>query len=325
MIKQTEKISEIVSKQFAEESLNVFFGGDVFFVYSEKYVLPVRISRRGFFRYANFPSEPVVFHDGEESLRSFLDDACRFLNDNYKIQWIAETPASALFEEAPSRSKSIPFGSHVINLEDDVEVLWGKVHSKHRNVIKKAEKEGVVVVKGQSDKILEDYHSIDVETWERSRKKANGVGHLKEMVSRMKDQVIVYIAYKDGEPQAGAVFFYNRAMCYYMYGASKNHAFSGASNYLHWTAIQDMKSASVKRYSFVGCRINEDEDSKYHGIQRFKERFGGELLVGKRFKLIFKPAIYALYKLFVDVVMSVNERRIVRHRDTIDQEWHKWN
>jgi lipid II:glycine glycyltransferase (peptidoglycan interpeptide bridge formation enzyme) len=82
------------------------------------------------------------------------------------------------------------------------------------------------------------------------------------------------MAYKEGEPQAGAILCYNQAMCYYMH-ASRNHSFTGQRNLLQWRAMLDMKAAGVKKYSFVGCRINEDENSKYHGIQRFKERFGG--------------------------------------------------
>lgn len=335
MVKQTNNLEDIVSRQFADEHYNVFYsesllkghkkgGEDSVFFYSEKFVVPVTISKRGIFKYAHICVEPAIIKDGNETLKSFLDDVCCYLRDEVKVQWISETSAASLFKEAPSSSKSIPFGSHIINLENDVETLWSKVHSKHRNVIKKAEKEGVKIVKGTSDEILNDYHSIDIETWERSNVKVGSIDHLKKQVEALGDNIIFYMAYKDDVPQAGAIFYYNQTMCYYMHGASRNHSFTGSSNLLHWIAIQDMKAAGVKTYSFVGCRINEDENSKYHGIQRFKERFGGVLFVGKRFKVIFNPVMYNLYRLMVDIKMSLGQRRLVRQKDTIDQEWHKW-
>lgn len=336
MVKQADSLEGVVSRQYADENYNVFYSDSVLkgynkpvekliFLYSEKYIVPVTISRRFFFKYAHICIEPAVIKDGNETLKSFLDDVCYSLRKVVKVHWISETPAAALFEEAPSVSKAIPFGSHIINLENDVETLWSNVHSKHRNVIKKAEKEGVQIVKGVSDKILNDYHSIDIETWERSNVRIGGVDYLKKQVDTLGKNIIFYMAYKDEEPQAGAIFYYNKAMCYYMHGASRNHSFTGSSNLLHWQAIQDMKTAGVKKYSFVGCRINEDENSKYHGIQRFKERFGGELFEGKRFKTVFKPFYYQLYRLLVDIKMSIGQGRLVHQKDTIDQEWHKWH
>ena len=89
-------------------------------------------------------------------------------------------------------------------------------------------------------------------------------------------------------------------------------------NYLHWRAIRDFKQEGVKKYSFVGCRINEDIDSKCHGIQRFKERFGGTLFVGYMFKVILKPFKYKLFRL----LQRIKNGRWVK--DVVDQEIEKW-
>lgn len=293
-------------------------------LYSDSFIIPVSINKRGPFKSASFLSEPFCFDDKGYPEIEFLEAVCLYLKDNYHVQWIMETPASALFPVAPKGAISIPFGSHIVNLEEEVDTLWSKVHSKHRNVIKKAEKDGVVIVKGTDDKILEDYHSIDVETWERSNVKANGVEDLKKEVQSKGSNIIFYMAYKEGEPQAGAIFYYNQAMSYYMHGASRNHSYTGSSNLLHWVAMQDMKAAGVKRYSYVGARINEDPDSKYHGIQRFKERFGGELFIGKRFKVIFNPFMYKLFVLMTSIKQSIRNKRWSLYKDSIDAELPKW-
>lgn len=332
VINTSKSLNDLKSIIGDNVDLNVFFTFnnsqnskcEQFFLYSSEYVIPVCLNQKGPFKSSSFLTEPCHYNDNGGEETAFLDAVCHYLKETYHVQWIMETPASALFPVAPTGALAIPFGSHIVNLVEDVDVLWSKVHSKHRNVIKKAEKDGVEIVKGTDDKILEDYHSIDIETWERSNVKANSVEDLKKEVQSMSGNIIFYMAYKDGVPQAGAIFYYNQVMSYYMHGASRNHSYTGSSNLLHWVAMQDMKAAGVKRYSFVGARINEDPDSKYHGIQRFKERFGGELFVGKRFKVIFNPFMYKLFVLLASTKQSIRNKRWRWYKDSIDVELPKW-
>lgn len=300
-------------------------GKQCVYVFSESYVIPVVLARKAIFRYAFFPSEPFQYkNDNRENLEEFLTCVCSYVRQHYNIQWFNATPPSALFMAFPAESKHIPFGSHVIDLSASEDELWAKVHSKHRNVIKKAEKDGVEIVCGVNDDLINDYHSLDVETWKRSNKGAAGLESLRKQIKELGDNVVLYLAYLNGEPQSGAIFYYNNAMCYYMHGANCDKPHTGAGNLLQWRAILDMKAAGVKRYSFVGCRINEDENSKFHGIQRFKERFGGDLVQGYMFKVIFSPAHYALYRFMIMALDAIQSRHFSLSKDIIDQEIRKW-
>lgn len=336
MLKQTDNLRQVVSEQYANDHFNVFYsegaliksvkkGEELFFLYSDKYVIPVTISKKGIFRYAHLTIEPAAIKDdAEETLKSFLDDVCSYLKNQLKVQWIDQTSPASFFMDYPTGAKRIPFGSHVIDLTLDEETLWKKVHTKHRNVIKKAEKDGVEIKCGISDQLIVDYHSIDVETWRRSNKSATGQESLRNQVRALGDDAIIYMAYLNGKPQSGAFFFYNRGMCYYMHGANCDRPHTGAGNLLQWKAILDMKEIGVKKYSFVGCRINEDENSKYHGIQRFKERFGGELVQGYMFKVIFSPFHYQAYRMLGMVKRFLLTGKMTLYKDIIDQEIHKW-
>ncbi len=306
-------------KSFCEDE-----GHKVIYVYSDSYIMPVSITKRTIFKYASFLSEPFNYSHIGDDIAAYLKAVCDYVKDIFRVQWISETPGYALFPASPQNALSIPFGSHIVDLNQDQETLWSNVHSKHRNVIKKAEKEGVVIEKGTNDKLLQDYHKVDIETWERSNVVANGLDHLNKLVKELKENIVFYVAYKDDEPQAGAIFYYNQEICYYMHGSSRNHSFTGSSNLLHWTAMLDMKAAAVRKYSFVGARINEDPDSKYHGIQRFKERFGGELFVGRKFKVITSPVMYHLYVFLISIKQSIHNRRLSWFHDAIDDELPKW-
>ena len=80
-----------------------------------------------------------------------------------------------------------------------------------------------------------------------------------------------------------------------------------------------MKKRGVKKYSFVGFRIDVDPNSKLAGIQHFKKGFGGELVEGYMFKATFSKSKKNLFEF---LYMLKNKAR--HRKDTIDQEASKW-
>lgn len=322
-IKLPENIRDKIHKAnvfFSENYYNYIkkSGSEMGYLYDDAFIMPVIIYEKLKIRFAMYISEffPLIENTTMQQKKTFLENAQNTLKREDKIAWIS-TSAVAFFDVYPTDSKRIPFGSHVIDLENDLENLWKKVHSKHRNSIRKAEKSEVYVKLGKHE-ILEDYLILDKETWARSGKKSYGSTFFENILDSMGENVLMVIAYKDKEPQAGACYFLNHEMCYYMYGASADHTESGATNYMHWEVIKYLQKLGVKKYSFVGCRINEDENSKYHGIQRFKERFGGELQQGFMFKTIVSIWQYKLFRLLYYIK---NHKKLT---DTIDQELFKW-
>lgn len=294
-------------------------GETLYFLFDEERVIPIRYRQKLCFRWAVFSSEPYCLTGAaEKPLEQYLDEVMTFLRDELNVQWATST-ASGFFSDTPSRGSRIPFGSHVIDLTEGEDTLWGRVHSKHRNVIRKAEKEGVTVKSGGME-LLDDYLLLDRATWARSQSASSGRAYYARQLETMGDSIRVYLAEWNGVPQAGAIFYVNPAMCYYMYGSSADRPLTGAANLLQWTAIRDMKAAGVKKFSFVGCRINEDENSKYHGIQRFKERFGGTLEQGYLFRTVCSPVHYRLFGLAV----QIRTRSWKPYRDAIDEELPKW-
>lgn len=305
---------------FLGEEYNYYLmktGAQVWYAYDDSYIIPVNIYAKMIFRYAVFMSE-VIHYKSQDSIRHikyFLEEIIKKLRKE-KIAWIS-TSATAIFNYYPENSLKIPFGSHVIDLSLSVEELWKNVHTKHRNSIRRAEKNGIIIRTGRAE-LIDDYTKLDNETWKRSNK--NGYGRLffESIIEGLKRDALFVIAYKGDIPQAGACFFVNSYMAYYMYGASADSSELGAANYLHWEMIEKFKENGVQKYSFVGCRIKEDRESKYHGIQRFKERFGGELIQGYMFKLILNPE---KYKLFRFLYKLKNKKELV---DVIDEEIGKW-
>lgn len=327
MLKITENYKEI-PKDIREKMFNaniyyseVYFENEskekeLYYVFDEVAILIIVIQRRLIFRFVELPTEPFAYGNNfNESL--FLDEVVFLCKTQLHVDWIGPSAPTALFLETPQNAKAIPFGSHIIDLTMSEEEIWVRMHSKHRNVIRKAEKEGVDIQVGQLE-LLSDYQRLDEETWSRSGQKKNLLPVYKKLFMNYPNHAILYMAYLDEEAQGGAIFFKNEKRSYYLYGASKSSPTTGAMNYLHWRAIKDFKQEGIQQYSFVGCRINEDVNSKYHGIQRFKERFGGKLIVGQMFKVILKPYKYQIFR-FIQRI-----KRGYWVQDVIDQEINKW-
>lgn len=323
IVKRYEDLPVPVQKKL--EVANVFYtkgyaqylmisGAKAWYVFDESQIVVAEVMKKVGIEYAIMPSEPFVW--GEESdQKKFLEEAMICLKKE-GVAWVL-TSASAFFNTYPDDSLRIPFGSHVIDLELSEEELWKKVHSKHRNSVRRAEK-GEVYVRNGGIELLDDYMVLDEATWARSDRASYGKSFFTKMIEAMGDNIKVCIAYRENVPQAGAVFYVNNAMSYYMYGASSDSPEPGATNFLHWEAIKARKEEGVKKYSFVGCRIGEDESSKYHTIQRFKERFGGELIQGYTFKAILHPLKYKFFCTLYEM------KKKTKYADVVDQEIGKW-
>lgn len=309
---------------YSEEYMNYILslGNKPIYLYNEQYILLCIITNKLFFKYGYLPIEPYIWNSGmNRDEQNFLNGCVNFLKNNLKLIWLNQSETAAIFETFPLGSIKIPFGNYIIDLNNSEDELWTKVHSKHRNVIRKAEK-GNISVKYGGMELLDDFYTLDIETRKRSKMFIEQKEFYEKICKALKDKFIIFVSYKDEQPQGAALFYYNLNTCYYIFGATCNNPITGAMNLLHWKAILYMKSLGVRHYNFVGCRIKEDDGSKYHGIQRFKGRFGGELKGCYLFKCIFN---YKYYRLYITLKKFQSRIRKAKYDgDIIDQEIHKW-
>lgn len=257
-------------------------------------VLPFYIKRKYFFQFMAFTSGVLGCKNKEEE-EFFLKDALVYIQKNLRIDFILPIHITALFYSVPDFAIACPFGSYVLDLNKTEEELFGGLHSKHRNVIRKAEKDGIKATVGNEN--FNACIALIKETMLRQGKSAASDTYFSSLKESLKDQVDFWLAKDaDGKVQGSAVLAWKRgSVAYYLYGGSCAHPLTGAVNFLHWEAIKKMKERGVKAYDFVGARIHPEEGSKYEGIQRFKGRFGGELKEGFMWKFIFNKFKYRLF------------------------------
>ncbi len=296
-------------------------GGSVVFFATEDYIIPYEVRKKYVFSFGRYLSEPFCLNDDAntiENRKAFIDSIQEYIASNKISDWQDSVGAYTLFDVYPNTSKRIGFGNLIIDLENDTDTLLSNMTAKHRNMVRRAEKDGVSVKIG-GVALLDDYCALDAQTWRRSGQAPVDRSFYENILMHMPSSAFIAIAYYDGIPQSGMLSYYNEQMMYYMYGASTDRPTTGATNFLHWEVIKEMKARRVKKYSFVGYRLDVDPGGKLAGIQHFKKGFGGELFEGYLFKETFSASKRKLFEILYSL-----KYRTHFEKDAIDQEIGKW-
>ena len=254
------------------------------------------LKQRWFFCLAEFQTSVICLDSNYRNFAEvFLEEAVQRLARYKTIDFICQNPAYAIFDVFPKNAKYTYFGSYVCSLEDSEDVLWKKVHSKHRNVIRKAKNNGVEILFNEFP-IEEIYEMISL-TQARSGNGFVTQDAFCSLIEGLEGNIDLVSAHYKGEMQGCAVLAHDCQRVYYLFGGSCSKPFPGALNLLHWEAMMHYKSLGILEYDFVGARLSGKISSKLQGIQRFKSRFGGELNKGFLWKYIFRKEKYFLYKI----------------------------
>ncbi len=260
-----------------------------------------------------FRVETIPIGDGLslEEEKSFLNSVVEHFR-SCGASMILPATTNTIFRTYPDGATAAPYGTYIINLEQPEEILWNKLHSKHRNVIRNAMNKGVEIQSGV--KHLDVAFELIRDTLKRSRMEFMPYEKFRQMVFGLGENVKIIIARHDGALQGCAVIPFSDYSAYYVYGGSVSRPVTGALNLLHWEAIKLFRGLGVKRYDFVGVRINPEKGTKQDGLMMFKERFGGGLMQGYLWKYPFHRFLYLAYCIGV---------RTLRGGDIVDQEKHK--
>lgn len=170
-----------------------------------------------------------------------------------------------------------------LDLTFSAEDIWkNQFSSKNRNVIRKAEKDGVTIVESQDYELFremydqtmrnvnaEDFYFFPAEYYER----------FKETFG---ENLILCFAMYDGKPISGSMFMFSKEYAHYhLSGRDKNYYKIAANNAVLWYGIQKAKEHGCKWFHFGGGTTGADDDLLLHFKQNFsKEK--GEFWIGKR-------------------------------------------
>ena len=114
----------------------------------ENFYMPFFVSKKLIFKWMviTYPPITLTMDISSESEKAFLDSICLYLKAHRNVcDHITMPQTNVVFNVETTYGENIPWGSYIVDLCKTDDELMMSFHSKHRNVIKKAMKDGVTV------------------------------------------------------------------------------------------------------------------------------------------------------------------------------------
>lgn len=184
------------------------------------------------------------------------------------------------------------FSRHTVSLDLSLsldEIWLQQFSSKNRNMIRKAEKEGVTIIESN------DYETFR-KLYDSTMTNLNAEGYYffpqsyyDEFKLSFKEDSILCLAMFEGKVIAGSMFMFDKEYAHYHLSArDREYSKYAANNLILWYGIQKAKERGCKWFHFGGGTTSEDNDS----LLLFKQNFSKtktEFWIGKR---VYDPEVY---------------------------------
>lgn len=178
-----------------------------------------------------------------------------------------------------------PVTTVILDLGPGEDDLLSRMHEKTRYNIRLAERHGVSVRTGSSERDLGEFLRLMAETAARDRFVQHAPEYLKVTFTFLRDNGIAQLRVAEFEGKTVAanleVLFGDTVT--YLYGASSNEHRNVMAPYaLQWDAIREAKRRGYRTYDFWGANPQSkamyDYKPSWEGITRFKMGFGARLV-----------------------------------------------
>lgn len=137
--------------------------------------------------------------------------------------------------------------------------------------IKRAEREGIEIECGNSERLLNAFYHLLIQTRRRHQVPPQPIQWFRNLVACMGDRLRIRVAMREGEPIASIVTLEHKDVIVYKYGCSDSRFSSlGATPYLIWRAIVDGKANGMKWMDFGRSDLDNP------GLIAFKDRWGAK-------------------------------------------------
>lgn len=195
--------------------------------------------------------------------------------------------------------------SWMLHLQPSCEELLKGMRKTTRQMIRKAEQDGVTVHSSDEIGALDDFMRVYQTTVSRQHFTPFSRTYLEtEFTSFAKrNQAMIFTGTYQGEIISSAIILFSRGSAFYHHGASDQSRFPKvpAAHLLQWEIIQEAKRRGCAWYNFWGVSPEDKPKHPWHGLSLFKRGFGGvpeayvhaqDLVLSKRYWVLY--AIEAL-------------------------------
>ena len=170
-----------------------------------------------------------------------------------------------------------------LDLTMPLDDIWkNQFSSKNRNVIRKAEKDGVTIMESQDYDFFRQMYDQTMRNVNAEEFYFFPAAYYKKFKETFGENLILCFAMYEGMPISGSMFmFSNDYAHYHLSGRDKNFYKIAANNAVLWYGIQKAKKRGCKWFHFGGGTTGADDDLLLHFKQNFSKE-NGEFWFGKR-------------------------------------------
>ncbi len=249
-------------------------------------------ARRGTFLF--LPYGPLFEREESSALQAFFQEL-KILAKEENASFIRISPflqetkerlkmLSGLgFRKAPIHQLAETLWMLSLERRTEEEILLG-MDKKHRNLIRRAERDGVTVLKSVSKESVERFLDLHWQTVERHQFTPYPKAYFRSQVElfALSDQIQIFEAWHEDLLLASAIImFYGKTAAYHHGASSSDPLFRKipASYLLQWEVIREALARKCTAYNFWGIAPPEASSSHpFYGITHFKTGFGGSRL-----------------------------------------------
>jgi len=193
----------------------------------------------------------------------------------------------------------------IVDLEKTEEQLWSEVHSKRRNEIRRAQKEGTTVELSNGPDTLSKCYLILKEVYQRAKLPLPSIDHFEALRQNSTEEegLRIFVAKCEGKI-IGCMFClaYGTTLFDYYAGAYQKNYDKYPNDLLPWEVFRWGKQNGFTRFDFGGA----GKPGVPYGVREYKKKFGGEIVNYGRFEKVHFPLLYGL------VIRAFNLWRILK-------------
>lgn len=168
----------------------------------------------------------------------------------------------------------------MIDLEKSEDELLAEMRKQTRYEVRRAEKLGISVWKGNTEKLFKEFHEVQLETAKRQNFVPPSLEVLLAEREAFGADAQIYVAdSRDGQRICYGLMLRDGDEAEYFEAASTSlgRSLPGAYGML-WRAMRDFKQEGVKRFNLWGIAPEGAKNHRYAGVTVFKKGFGGEVV-----------------------------------------------
>lgn len=169
----------------------------------------------------------------------------------------------------------------VLSLDKTEEEILSQMRKTTRYLIRKAQKQGIVIEKRIDKKAIKDFYDLYLETAKREKFTPFSYDYIqKEFEAFQKTgSCLFFFAKVDLQYLASSLIIFNKNCAFYHQGASIHTKFP-SSYLLQWEAIKEAKKRGCQYYNFWGIydEVSKRTPKSWQGLTLFKTGFGGQTI-----------------------------------------------